>query len=164
MTKATNGLGHPPKFTAKVTKDILADACKRNSNTCMVACALKEAKPKLSRIAVDIQTIRATDWKKGERYVWLTPRSIQQKIVDFDAGKDIKPFAFKMGDGQTIEVAPKTPKQKSKMRANNIKRKKAQLRMARDGNRTGVPVVVGGKAPPKAIGSRRAFGLRSLAY
>jgi hypothetical protein len=157
MTRATNGLGHPPRVVATVTAEDITTAVPRNSNTCMVAESLKRAKPKLRHIAVDIQTIRATDPEKGERYIWLTPRSIQQAIVDFDAEIKPKPFQFKLWDGQTILAGRNRP--------SNKRAYKAKLRKAKSTrNKSAVPVKVGGKAPPKAIGSRRAFGLRSLAY
>jgi hypothetical protein len=159
MTAATNGLGHPPKVVATVTADDIETAKPRNSNTCMVAEALKRARPKFKFVAVDIQTIRATDPEKGERYIWLTPRSIQQAIVDFDGGKKPDPFQFRLWDGQTIAAGRRSNWAKGR------KTSKARLRKAKSTRvNHAVPVKVGGKAPPKAIGSRRAFGLRSLAY
>lgn len=158
MTRAINGLGHPPRLICKVDRETITAAARENSNACMVAETIKKAKPRLQYIAVDIQTVRATDPKKGERYIWLTPRSIQQKIIDFDKGKRVEPFSFRLDDGQTIPSG-RNPSWKKKTSTKAKLRKSATKRA-----RTSVPVKVGGKAPPKAIGSRRAFGLRALAY
>ena len=158
-------LGHSPQLTLKITKDIIDRSTTRNSNHCMVAEAVRKAHPNLTHIAVDIQTIRASDFKKRERYVWLTPRKVQQLIVDFDMGKPIDPFQCTLTEGQTIEVGQhwlKTDEQKTKAKK-RAKRLEA-LRKKRNGNRHTIPVKVGGKAPPRSIGARRSFGLRSLEY
>jgi hypothetical protein len=158
-------LGSTPHFRANVTKDIVDRGIARNSNHCMIAEAVKEAYPRLSRIAVDIQTIRATDQKKGERYVWLTPRSTQRAIIDFDQGKKPQPFTFGLTNGQTLRVRKYPEATKKKMRKyyhDEIKPKKqAEAKIRRRGG-TNVPNVIGGTAPPKSVGARRSFGLRSL--
>lgn len=153
-------LGHSPRFQLKVTQKNIDDGVERNSNHCIAADALKEARPDLKYISVDIQTIRATDMEKKERYVWMTPRVIQKMIIDFDAGKkvDIKPFTTTLRDGQTI-VAGYSEDEKRKRNS-----KTAKLRRPRKGSNSSPPIPVGGKAPPRAVGQRRQFGLRSLVY
>lgn len=142
-------LGHAPRITVEVTAKRINEGAKRNSNHCMVAESLKDAYPRLKYVAVDIQTIRATDLKKRERYIWLTPTSVQNMIINFDRGVKPLPFTFTCQDGQTTQAATKTPAQK------------AALRLSR---RKGMPSRVGGRRPPRAIGLRRSFGLRSLKY
>jgi hypothetical protein len=150
-------LGRAPRFCAKATQAIVDEGVARNSNHCMLAEAIKEAYPKLKFISVDIQTIRATDMEKRERYVWLTPRKCQVEIINFDRGIKPKPFQFELRDGQTL-AAGKTYNEKKKMA-------KARLRKTKkSGGRPSVLERVGGKAPPRSIGQRRAYGLRKLEY
>lgn len=154
-------LGHSPEFSLNVTPQNIADGVERNSNHCVIADAIKEARPDLKYISVDIQTIRATDVTKKERYVWITPRAVQQFIIDFDRGEraQVKPFKTKLRMGQTI-TAGHTDKQNKQRRA-----KDAKLRRPRSKNGGNAPLIpVGGKAPPRAIGQRRQFGLRALVY
>lgn len=142
----------PPQIFIEVTEELIKSSMKRNSNSCMTAEALKLRRPDLSRVSVDIQTIRATDDKKQERYQWLTPKAIQQAIVDFDAGKEVKPFRVKLGDGQVHRSFhgkwnPSDSTKKAQTRRNKKRRGTKKSNVA-----------------PKAIGSRRAYGLRNLAY
>lgn len=159
MSERTAGgiLGHAPRIHLRATEEIIENSMARNSNHCVVAEALKEQYPHLTHISVDISTIRATDKAKKERYVWLTPRSVQQMIVDFDRGIKPKPFAFFCRDGQVTESGKGYHKRKHK------KSKLRQPRGAAGHGRT-VPERVGGARPPMAIGQRRSFGLRALKY
>lgn len=142
-------LGRAPQITVEVTAKRINEGAKRNSNHCMVAESLKDSYPKLNYIAVDIQTIRATDRKKKERYIWLTPRSVQEMIINFDRGVKPLPFRFICQDGQTVPTQQRTTK--------------AKLRRSRHGE-SNVPAVSGGRKPPRSVGYRRSFGLRSLKY
>lgn len=154
-SKATKTLGRAPRIAINVNQGVIDDGVARNSNHCMVAEALKESYPELKYVAVDIQTIRATDREKQERYVWLTPRSVQRMIIDFDRGVKPKPFRVEFRDGQTTESG------KSHLRKKKSSRK---LRQARGGNIGTVPERVGGRTPPRSVGQRRAFGLRRLQF
>jgi hypothetical protein len=154
-----NGFGRAPRLFINVTQEIIRESCRRNSNHCMIAEALKKAHPELSHISVDIQTIRASDKKKRERYVWLTPRAGQGGIVKFDLGKNVEPFGFHCRDGQVTAMSESSSK-----RGANKKRKKVSMRTSRGGTRTTVPEKVGGRTPPRSIGQRRSFGLRQLKY
>jgi hypothetical protein len=149
-------LGRAPIVTCHVTKDIVATSVARNSNHCIMAEALKKALPHLKCLSVDIQTIRASDFEKGERYVYLTPRDCQVAIIDFDRGKTPKPFKFTLRAGQTIASGKNNRKQKPSA--------KAKMRRPVKGNRQSMLEVVGGVAPPRSIGQRRQFGLRALHY
>lgn len=149
-------LGRAPRISVHVSQKVINEAVARNSNHCMVAEAIKEKYPELRYVSVDIQTIRATDRAKRERYVWLTPRSVQVPIIKFDAGIRPQPFGFQCREGQVIESG----------RGNDRARtRRAKLRpAAKSGgnNRRRVPGIVGGKTPPRSVGQRRAYGLRKL--
>lgn len=142
-------LGRAPHLTVEVTAKRINEGAKRNSNHCMVAESVKDARPDLRYISVDVQTIRATNRKKKERYIWLTPRSVQEMIINFDRGVKPLPFIFKCSDGQTVPTSRRTTK--------------AKLRRSRFG-KANVPAISGGRKPPRSVGLRRSFGLRSLKY
>lgn len=152
---SNNTLSLAPSIRLTLTKEIIESAVARNSNHCMVAEALKESHPHLQYISVDIQPIRATDIEKMERYVWLTPRQIQLAIINFDQGKKPEPCSVRLNAGQTTRAGGG---------ASYKERKKAKLRVPNHGHKQSVPSIVGGIAPPKSVGRRRAFGLRSLQY
>lgn len=171
MANTAKFLGKAPKIKVGVSQEMVADSVQRSSSHCMVAEAIKKKFPHFTHVGVDIQTIRASDGVKGQRYIWMTPRSIQQMIVDFDRGKKPKPFSFTASIGQTITTISRDEQAKAKMRTAWRKRKKTQKKKAKlvgGGNaKTGgsrVPHIVGGKSPPRSIASRRQFGIRALQY
>jgi len=142
----------------------------------MVAEALKEARPDAKFVAVDIQTIRWSDPIRKERYTYLTPRSVQEAIINFDQGKSPEPFSFQLRDGQTT-VFGLSESQKEKQRAYSSERataekkreKRALMRTVVGGGPGTIPERVGGKSPPRAAlhhppiaGNRLEFGLRRL--
>lgn len=154
-TSINRSLGFAPEFRVKVDRDCIENACRGNGNKCMVAKAVKKAHPELSRIAVDIQSIRASNEKKSERYIWLTPPSIQRMIVDFDAGKDITPFNTTLIGGQTIHIEKRA---KKKRPSKIVKIKTSRSRSGK----TNRPRIIGGHEPPRAIGATRRFGMRGI--
>lgn len=136
-----------------VTKDHIASSRQANSSHCAIATALKEAYPNLKFVSVDLQTIRATDGERGERYVWFTPRPCQRLIIDFDQGKEVNPIdAVRLQYGQVIQSGrPETKKRRG--------RKHARRELKRVGN--ALPIVRGGATPPISR-ARREFGIRAL--
>jgi hypothetical protein len=73
------------------------EALRANSSHCAIAMAIAAAVPHARRIAVDLQTIRWTDPKRGVRYVFLTPHVAQTEvIIPFDQGEECHPVTFKM--------------------------------------------------------------------
>ena len=138
-----------------ITKEAIQAAQQRNSSHCMIADAIKAQYPHLTRISVDIQTIRFTDLHKGERYIHLTPRVAQEGVVKFDQGVPQEAFSF---------ILPKNPSQIIQAGANSKSKSKRKVRdtaRAREGSR---PTVQGGKPPPRAsgFGAVRQFGVRAL--
>src|SRR5215831_494387 len=97
-------LPHAPRLTGHVLQKHIDGARKKNSSHCMTAAGLAEEYKHLTRWSVDIQTIRASDMKKGLRYIWLTPRSVQTNIINWDHGTDVRPFNFKLDGGHVILV------------------------------------------------------------
>jgi hypothetical protein len=73
------------------------EALRANSSHCAIAMAIKDAVPHARFVAVDLQTIRWSDPRKGVRYVFLTPSVAQHSvIIPFDSGEECKPVTFRM--------------------------------------------------------------------
>jgi hypothetical protein len=150
-------LGWAPRCEIVVTDEEIKRGVRRDSSHCVAAEAVRSRFPDAKYVSVDLQTIRWSDSKKGERYTYLTPRSVQEFLVKFDQGYELEPFTFKLRNGQTT----RSGRQHSKG--------KALLRKPKNGSGAGtsVPDRVGGKPPPVSkspisIGMRREFGLRAL--
>jgi hypothetical protein len=97
--KTTSAAWCEGKVEISVLDKHLNDAMARNSSHCATAEAIKEQVPEARFIAVDLQTIRWSDPKRGLRYVFLTPHAIQSDvIVPFDQGErqNCKPVTVRM--------------------------------------------------------------------
>lgn len=139
----------------KITSAIIERSEPRNSGHCMIAEAIAEALPDAKRIAVDLATIRFT--MDDKRFVYLTPRSAQTALVDFDLGVHTEPFEFELRNANVKPIGHK---------------KKAAITPSYGGNsvtRSGGSVPPVGALPSGSTGRRRtghgmrrAFGLRDL--
>jgi len=140
---------------------------------CMISEGIKTAFDKLKTpidvVYTDLQTIRYTIPKKNKRYVHLTPRSVQQALVDFDSGDPVEPFTFVLYTDRAVQILPAkkhpgNPEGGKKGRA-SMAAKRAALKLAVKG-RSDRMVIEGGKPPPKASprypARLRRFGLRLL--
>lgn len=167
-----------PYTRIQIVEKVIADSVRNHSGHCMVAESIKAQLPGMTKVAVDIQTIRMTDLKKGLRYTYLTPRVVQEAIIDFDEGQRIVPFSFLLR-GAHVTLArhrdkrggparPPTPEGQRRTAAARA----AALQIART-----VPVRAhlrdigkGQEAPPARVGGdpapqlsmRREFGLRAF--
>ena len=146
-----NALGRAPRPTVHITPDVITTSVKRNSSHCVIAEAVKLSVANAKSIAVDIQTIRWSDREKKERYTYLTPRTVQKAIIDFDQGETLEPFSFRLSGGHTTRLYKR-----------GGRNRKPSLRASRHAHGSLEPV--GGEPPPVAKGKRRAFGLRALEY
>ena len=157
-----------PQRKVSVTQEHITDSMKGNSSHCMIAEAIKDRFPNLKRVAVDIQTIRATDPVKDKRYIWLTPAPAQRAIIDFDEGRPPQPFKFNLRGGQVIAIE-RVQHRDTKKRAAKIVVGKGLTRKRKpdkDGNiqpsamTMNGRLILGGTAPPiSKLGGRRQFGL-----
>lgn len=138
-----------------------------NSSHCMIADAIRDYSKQrglgMSRIAVDLQTIRYTD-QDGNRCIHLTPPIAQAALVRFDQGHKTGPFAFNLS-ASGRQVIPKTGHVRPEIKT------KGAIRRNRGGQtQTLNPSIIGGTAPPRAAlsvgnkfaGARRFFGLKHL--
>ena len=140
-----------PKLTVKITPEIIERSKRANSKACMIAEAIKESFPEAKAVSVDLQTCRFTDHKRGLRYTYLTPRTGQKPLIDFDQG--IHPEPFEM----VLRNAHVTRMKGSKKPNHDDGLSKPSMRKRKDGgiNR------VGGRAPAQMRTTRR-FGIKAF--
>lgn len=158
-------LASAPSLNIEVTQEVIDCAIEKHSGHCVIADAIRKNLPNVKRVEVDIQTIRFTDEEKGFRYIYLTPRTCQQIIVNFDQGTRPKPFTFRLnGKGAQTRLAHNSSEQSRKTKREwNEKQRELRLTQKKIGNGQDSPDIVGGKAPPRIPGgSRRTFGVRGL--
>lgn len=89
-----------PRFRLEVPADVIESSKARDSSHCMIAEAVKRARPDATHVSVDLQTIRFTDPKKHLRYSYLTPRVAQLSLISFDQGETPQPFSFRLAGAQ----------------------------------------------------------------
>lgn len=79
-----------------VTQDHIDHAMEKLSSHCAVAEAIKQTIAGVTRVAVDVQTIRFT--YQGLRYVFLTPPLARELILHFDQGERelLRPVTLRM--------------------------------------------------------------------
>lgn len=100
-----------PRFVIRISQERIATAVQRDSAHCMVAEAIKEARPELTNVDVALDSIRFTDKAKNLRYVYLTPREAQIGLIDFDRGIVPKPFAFRLTRAVVVSRSARKPGQ-----------------------------------------------------
>jgi hypothetical protein len=150
-----------------VSEKTIATAERADSRHCMIADAIRESFPDqdLSGVSVDLQTIRWSDRKRGERITFLTPPMAQDALIDFDQGITNEPFEFRLGT--PIHVAPM--RASSKADGERLGRPNSVGPVTVDPgpkSRQQQPIIRGGKTPPVATlshkkGAERRFGQRN---
>ncbi len=171
-----------PKFQVTVDQDMIEAAKQRDSSHCMIAEAIKAAYPEASMVAVDLQTIRFSDPKKGLRFTYLTPRQAQVALVQFDQGTDVTPFSVRLRGSHVTMSGTRSPrlprglseaeiKQRRNATQASVEANKALRRQGirANGNKDTVPDRVGGQTPPIMrdknkipMSRRREFGMRAF--
>jgi len=159
------------RLKVNVESEHIALAMPHDSGHCMIADAITDGYKFAKHVSVDLATIRFTDAKSSLRYVFLTPPIVQQSLLDFDQGVEIKPFQFQLRTA--MQIAPKRKKKAGRKHAkssNVYEHKRLEIASPTNGTKTDiVPVVVGGMMPKSgALSNRvrtgriRRFGLRLL--
>jgi hypothetical protein len=82
--------------SVQVTEPLIDRAEQKDSGHCMIADSIRVALPEAKSVSVDLATIRFTDPKKGQRYIYLTPPSTQRALIQFDQGIHTEPFTFRL--------------------------------------------------------------------
>lgn len=161
-----------PHLVLEVTDAILEASKVRDSGHCMLAEAVKTAYPRATHVSVDLATIRFTDKDLNKRFVYLTPITAQEALIDFDQGVNLLPFTVHLRRAAMV-VAVRTKKdagREGKSKGKGSARLPMSPEVRPDGSN--VPIVVGGKTPPigplsnvkasRKTGRIRAYGLRAL--
>jgi hypothetical protein len=128
----------------------LDEAMRANSSHCAIAMAIKDAIPDARMIAVDLQTIRWSNPKRGVRYVFLTPHVAQTDvIIPFDQGEECKPTSFKMRPAWITRIGAKrnhAPEQEQ-LKGTGLKVADDQPHISSGGSGTAPPDENGGSDP-----------------
>lgn len=94
-----------PRVHVIVTKELIDVSIRKDSSHCMIAEAVKHARPTAENVSVDLQSIRFSERKRELRYVYLTPRVAQRALIDFDQGDPVMPFEFWLEDASVHRMA-----------------------------------------------------------
>jgi hypothetical protein len=128
----------------KITEELIAQAEEKNSKHCMIADAIRAAIPHAKAVSVDLATIRFTDPEKGQRYLYLTPPSVQAALINFDQGVHTKPFEFRLHKAAwVVEAGYKAKPDGSRKRASQ-----AQQGIVGASGRN-QPIRLGGRLPAR---------------
>lgn len=145
-----------------ITQEIINNAVERDSAHCVIADAIQAALPEVTRVSVDLQTIRFT-LPDGTRVLYLTPAPSQTLLTDFDQGRKPEPSVMYLS-APFQRVPPRKDHTDDDRPNHHAKRVEVKNR----GGHGGVDVtVVGGNLPPTAAlsntrGRVRRFGVRQL--
>jgi len=127
------------RINVQVSQEHINLATRADSSHCMIADALRAALPDAKKVSVDLQTIRFTDPKKGQRFTYLTPTIAQDYLVAFDQGLPLTPFNFSLH--APVQVGHAGSRQPGESRGfEGMKATKG----------TSIPVKVGGEPMPMA--------------
>lgn len=157
------------RFDIEVTQDAIDKAIRQDSARCVAAQGIAKSIPDAHRITVDTQTVRFTI---GDvRLQYLTPASLADYVVRFDAGDRIAPFRFRLRD--PIKVARQTRTDMGKtIAAENKRRRKAAVGDSGQSptaslSDAGERHKTGGPKPTRLVfgsGGKRSYGHRVLRY
>lgn len=75
-----------PMLALNIGEEQFDQAIQSDSGRCLIADAIRAQYPHLSKIWVDMATIRVTDTKRGQRFTYLTPPAAQFLLLSFDQG------------------------------------------------------------------------------
>jgi hypothetical protein len=144
-----------PTLTVHVDAVTIAESIAADSSHCMISDAITKQFPNLQKVSTDLITIRFSDPETGLRYIYWTPRSAQERIVDFDEGIDVDPFSFR------LKGAVQIMKRKSPDQQRDYRKRRAQTSAH---GKTNIPLMEGGRPPPRGSisGTRRTFGIKGL--
>jgi len=141
----------PRRPVIAVTQADIDRAIPRDSTYCAVAQAIARTLTDTKRIEVDVQTIRFS--RSGKRYVYLTPIPVAQYVVDFDGGRTLQPFAFRLHESKllpvTVKQHPKTPVGRVVDRDTRTARRTAEA-VARSAGKTHAQIKAAGRAAARA--------------
>lgn len=95
-----------PTLTLEITKQNYDRAVQASSGSCLVADAIKEQYPNFSNVKVDVATIRFSDTKRGERFIYLTSPRVAETLLAFDQGWPEEKFPIQLRIRTPLKVVP----------------------------------------------------------
>lgn len=152
MPKTRRSKFNARRLNIPVTEEVINSAVERDSAHCVLADAIQQALPEVTRVSVDLQTIRFTA-PDGTRYVYLTPARQQEVLVNFDQGRKPEPGLLYLA--RPIQIVP--PAAHKGQQHPTVVKVEDQRKVT----------VHGGRLPPTAAlsntrGRTRRFGIRQL--
>ena len=114
---------HQGALTIELTPKDWETATQASSRSCLIADAIARQYPHLTRIRVDVATIRATDTRTDERLTWIQPQSGAMILLHYDQGWD-QPETRRIVTRRPAHVVPVTrsPAQLAKHAAKRAER------------------------------------------
>ena len=140
-----------------VTQEDIDKARRNHSSRCVVATAIKRAVPAANHVKVDMQTIRWTT--PNERVVYVTPGSVMDYIINFDAGDEIKPFTFRLLSEQKATI----PAVRRNQAAKKVQAAKARARTAETRKRKVAASPTASRAEKKVAAEKATASQKKLA-
>jgi hypothetical protein len=129
----------------EVDAETIASASRCDSGQCMIAEALRKAKPEISGITVESRYIRFSDRAKGVRYLYLMPDIGYNMLQRFDNGEIVEPWKFKLPSRPT-QVSP-ILSEKGKANRSGRPTSRGGAKITEQGKNY-IPTIRGGKMPP----------------
>lgn len=185
MTARQTKLTETRRLLLDFTGDRMERGVPEDSGYCAVALTIKEMYPWAKHVSVDWQTIRLSDPRNGMRYIYFTPREVQNFIAYFDQRMPHgghPPFKVFLRIGQAIKMqharrGPVPPKEefeapfgrdedgKAKapygLRVDGKPRKRQLMQFIATSSDHSIPTTLGGSPPPMPPPYRRRhWGLR----
>lgn len=114
-----------------VAQKFITNGSQKNSQHCMIADAIRAARPNAKYVMVDTQSIRFSDPKERLRYVYLTPPIAQLNILRYDQGKKVTPFSFNLNAPMRVkQVLNWTERRRRRTASQKLRRKKSDKQNA----------------------------------
>jgi hypothetical protein len=150
------------RLEIQVSQEDIDRGIREDSARCVVARAIARTIPDATRIEVDTQAIRFTSG--GKRLIYLTPWTAQNYVVAFDAGDEIKPFEFRIGNPIEAKRKPYKPATIREVRDLSMTDNAIRQREAKKARRAKGPTVAAPASGPVARAVPRVFKARKRTY
>lgn len=121
--------GSSPRLIVQVTPEQYESAKRSHSGACLIADAIQRDYPHLSKVMVDMATIRVTDREAGERYTYLTSDVAQKTLLFFDQGWSNDGQYKPMRIQRAVKIDPIT---QNARKTEHKRRRRAELTEKRD--------------------------------
>jgi len=114
----------------RISKKHIEEGKCKDSQKCMIAAAIKAADSTVSYVSVKTNGItitkRKSDGGAGVRQRWAVPTAAARKIIQFDSGENVTPFAFEPLLIKETILSEVTKEQRKKNTEKRVKRRAAR--------------------------------------